>query len=459
MKNNKTIIDIGFIGLGSMGYNLALNLISKGFIIHGYDPNFNKKKVDNLLIYSSIKNLCSSIKSLPKIIMLSLPSTEIDRTILELIKRMKKNDIVVDLGNSFYLDSIKRYNLLKKSNLNFLAVGVSGGPLGAKNGPSIMAGGSNKAWKKIKNVFETMAAKDKTQTSCVYFGGPGNGHFIKMIHNGIEYAFMQALAEISLILQKTFCLNYFQQKQIFQSLLKTDVSCYLIQVTSEIICAKSNNRIFIDIIDNQIGQNGTGNWTIKTALDLGVSVPTIYSALSTRMLSKNFQKNSKIINEIKKQKNIRINQRTITDIIMFVFSCAMYQGISVIDAFNKNHTLNIDIDDVFKAWFNGSILQGRFLRVFFKNFNKHKICEKESLYKFINSQIISNLDDARKLIGISNSLSIPIPVISSSFNYYDTLFTNHKIGEITQLQRSFFGQHPLKSKNNLILEPFWTKNE
>ena len=457
MNNMQNIIEIGIIGLGAMGYNFGLNLISKGYIIHGYDKNFNKSKVKNLKIYPSISKLYDAINSSPKVIMLSLPNNTVDKTILKLIKIMNKNDILVDLGNSFYLDSVERSEVLKKFNLNFLGIGVSGGPTGARNGPSIMVGGSKKAWFQLNHLLKSVAAKENNQTSCVYFGGPANGHFIKMVHNGIEYAFMQTLAEVSTILSKVYCINYVKQKEIFKSFLNTNISCYLLKVTSEIISAKSKNKFFIDEIDFTIGQNGTGNWTVKSALDLSVSVPTIYSALSTRNLSKDFNIYSNNIEINNSDKNVKINQSILIDLIMFVFSSALFQGISMINAYNENFSDKIKFRDVFKAWANGSILQGKFLNIFFKKLKNKKTIDKSYLKEFISSQLKSDLLKTRSLINISNNLSIPLPVITSSFNYYDTLFTSHKIGEIIQLQRSYFGQHKLKDKKNNIFIPKWVK--
>ena len=188
-----------------------------------------------------------------------------------------------------------------------------------------------------------------------------------------------------------------------------------------------------------------------------MSVPTIYSALSTRNLSKDFNIYSNNIEINNSDKNVKINQSILIDLIMFVFSSALFQGISMINAYNENFSDKIKFRDVFKAWANGSILQGKFLNIFFKKLNNKKTIDKSYLKEFINSQLKSDLLKTRSLINISNNLSIPLPVITSSFNYYDTLFTSHKIGEIIQLQRSYFGQHKLKDKKNNIFIPKWVK--
>ena len=198
-------MNIGLIGLGSMGYNLAKNLISKDFKVYAYEKNLDiiekieQDKITNLFLVKSLKQLINNTRS-PRIIMLSLPADKIDECIDKIIEFMNPGDTIADLGNSLYLKSIERHNRLLNKDISFLGIGVSGGPRGAKNGPAIMVGGSETAWSKTKHIFNSISAKNGEQNACCYFGSPGSGHFIKLIHNGIEYALMEVLAEISIIL-------------------------------------------------------------------------------------------------------------------------------------------------------------------------------------------------------------------------------------------------------------------
>lgn len=206
-------MNVALIGLGSMGYNLAKNIVSKNYKVNAYEKNklvfenIKKDNIKNLCLFNSIKELIKNTPS-PRMIMLSLPADKIDECINELINHLNSEDIVADLGNSLYLKSIEREKLLKQYNINFLGIGISGGPRGAKKGPAIMAGGSKSAWNNVKHIFEDIAAKNESHSACCYFGSAASGHFVKLVHNGIEYALMQGLAEISNILEYAYGMNH-----------------------------------------------------------------------------------------------------------------------------------------------------------------------------------------------------------------------------------------------------------
>ena len=227
-------MNIGLVGLGSMGFNLAKNIISKKYSVYAYEKNevlinaLRNNHIQNLILNNSLEGMLSNLPS-PRIVMLSLQADKIDDCINELIKYLKPNDIIADLGNSLYLKSIQRYELLRENNISFLGIGVSGGPRGAKNGPAIMAGGSKHAWENVNHIFEDIAAKKDNKKACCFFGGPGSGHFVKLVHNGIEYALMEALAEISVILRQAHGINNEDQTNIFNKILKTLFKlCFLI---------------------------------------------------------------------------------------------------------------------------------------------------------------------------------------------------------------------------------------
>ena len=459
-------MNIGLIGLGSMGLNLAKNIVSKNYKVYAFEKNkkiLNKIKnnqIKNLYLSNSVEELINSLPH-PRIIMLSLPAVKINDCINQLINLLEPNDIIADLGNSLYLDSIKRHDLLQKHKIKFLGVGVSGGPRGAKNGPAIMAGGSKTAWNKAKHIFEDMAAKNEGKSACCFFGSAGSGHFVKLIHNGIEYALMEGLAEISNILMQAYNMNNDEKANAFKTILQTNSSSFLLRITSEIINAKNNNnQYFVDEVDNLIEQNGTGIWTINAALELGVSIPSIYEAVSTRYLSKNFYSNSKEINEEKNQYDEGFDHREISleQIIFFNFACSIYQGLNLINESNNWDFFNYKMEDVFKAWSAGCILQGNYLDLISKKFKSSKILNFEFLFNLIEENCSNKLQSIRKFNSKAIELGIPCPVLSSNLAYYDLIFSKHEIGETIQLQRSFFGLHPLKDKSNTNkINPYWTK--
>ena len=458
-------MNIGIIGLGSMGLNLAKNIISKKYKVYAYEENpeinndLKKNKVKDLFLTESLNELLNKVLS-PRIIMLSLPADKVDEVINELTNFLEPEDIVADLGNSLYSKSIERNTLLNSHKINFLGVGVSGGPRGAKNGPAIMVGGSKEAWNKTKHIFEDIAAKNHNQSACCFFGSAGSGHFVKLVHNGIEYALMEGIAEVTNILDKVYNLNNDEIAKKFKDLLETNSSSFLLRITSEIINAKNeNDQYFIDEVDPVIGQNGTGVWTIKAALDLGVGIPSIYEAVSARSNSKNFKYNfEQNFNNKKYNPNDKYNEISIEQIIFFNFACSIYQGLNLINESNKWDFFNFKIEDIFKAWSAGCILQGRYLDIISKEFTIRKKIDPQYLHDLIQRNCSGQLKSIREFNSSAINMGITCPVLSSNLAYYDQMFSNHIIGETIQLQRSFFGLHPIKDKKGKNkINPYWTK--
>ena len=457
-------MNIGLIGLGSMGYNLAKNLISKDFTVYAFEKNdeiiknIASKKITRLHLENSLKELCNKTPS-PRIIMLSLPADKIDQCIDELTEYLNPNDIIADLGNSLYLKSMERYHRLSDQNVDFLGVGVSGGPRGAKLGPAIMSGGSQTAWNKTKHIFNSIAAKNNNDTACCYFGSSGAGHFVKLIHNGIEYALMESLAEISCVLMKASKMDQEDQANALKEILNTNTSSFLLEITSKVLNAKNDaDQYFIDQIDNEIGQNGTGIWTINVALELGVSIPSIYSAVSTRFSSKNFNYRQKETLSSDQKALLDFKNLNLEEIIFFNFACSLYQGLSLIQASNKWDYFDFKLKDIFKAWSAGCILQGKYLKFMSEEYNQKNKLDLNFLYNIINKKTSKNLLSIRKFNAAAINLAIPSPVLSANLAYYDLMFSEHRIGETIQLQRSFFGLHPLKEKQtNIVIKPYWTK--
>tara|TARA_A100001015_G_scaffold88728_1_gene98693 strand:- start:1381 stop:2760 length:1380 start_codon:yes stop_codon:yes gene_type:complete len=458
-------MNIALIGLGSMGYNLAKNMVSKNYHVNAFEKNMlivekiKNENIQNLYLLNSIKDLVDKTPS-PRIIMLSLPADKIDKCINDLIDHLNPTDTIADLGNSLYLKSIEREKLLSRHNISFLGIGVSGGPRGAKNGPAIMAGGSKNAWENVKNIFEDISAKNNDESACCYFGSSGSGHFVKLVHNGIEYALMEGLAEISNVLEYAYDMDNNQRARKFKEVLQTQSSSFLLEITSEILNAKNiNNEYFIDETDNKIGQNGTGIWTINAALELGVSIPSIYEAVSTRSISDSFDYKF----EVNKKNQIMIakvddRELALEEIIFFNFVCSLYQGLSLIKESNVWDFFDYKIDDVFKAWSAGCILQGNYLNFISQKYKTDKTLNFEFLFNLIEEKCSSKLRLIREFNSNAIKFGLPCPVLSSNLAYYDLIFSKHKIGETIQLQRSFFGLHPLKDKkSNDKIKPYWTK--
>ena len=459
-------MNVALIGLGSMGYNLAKNIVSKNYQVNAYEKNklvfetIKKDRIKSLCLFNSIKELINNTPS-PRMVMLSLPADKIDECINELINYLNSKDIVADLGNSLYLRSIEREKLLKQYKISFLGIGVSGGPRGAKKGPAIMAGGSKNAWENVKYIFEDIAAKNGNESACCYFGSAASGHFVKLVHNGIEYALMQSLAEISNILEYAYGMNHNARAKKLKEVLRTQTSSFLLKITTEISNAKNNdNKYFIDLVENKIEQNGTGIWTINAALELGVSIPSIYEAVSTRSISHNFRchSNSNNKNDNLLIENISNNKLALEEIIFFNFACSLYQGLNLINQSNNWDYFDFNIKDVFRSWSAGCILQGDYLNSISHKYKTSKKLDFEFLHNVIEEKCSHNIHSIREFNSNATKLGLPCPVLSANLSYYDLIFSNHKIGETIQLQRSFFGLHPIKDKKNKKkINPYWTK--
>jgi 6-phosphogluconate dehydrogenase len=270
---------------------------------------------------------------------------------------------------------------------------------------------------------------------------------------------MEALAEISIILNKAYKLNSSEQVSKLKEVLDTTSSSFLLEITSKVLDAKNENNVnFIDLVDNHIGQNGTGVWTINAALDLGVSIPSIYSAVSTRSSSQYFNYDTGVnLSYDDLKNNLNVNDINLEEIIFFNFACSIFQGLNLIKESNRYDFFDFNLQDVFIAWSAGCILQGEYLKFISKEFNINKDLNYKFLYELISKKC-PNIDKIRDFCSTAIKLGIPSPVLSANLAYYDLVFSNHKIGETIQLQRSYFGLHPLKQKNNKdAVKPYWTK--
>ena len=287
--------DIGLIGLAVMGENLVLNIEKNGFSASVY--NRSTEKVEDFIngrgkdkrFYGAcdISDFCKSLSSPRKIIIMVKSGNPVDTVIEQLLPNLEKGDIVIDGGNSYYKDSSRRYEYLKSKGINFIGAGISGGEEGALNGPSIMPGGSIEAWPQIKPIFDKIAAKTSAgETCCNWVGPSGSGHFVKMVHNGIEYGDMQMICEAYHIMKSALKLSNDEIAEVFDEWNKSELNSYLIEITKEILEYKNEDKErVVDLILDTSGQKGTGKWTAGAALDYGQPLSLIAEAVFARCLS------------------------------------------------------------------------------------------------------------------------------------------------------------------------------
>ena len=433
--------EIGLVGLGVMGKNIALNLSEKGVTIKSF--NDSKEKLDNIkkefsnefIGYTSLKEFVKSLET-PKIILLMVPSGKATKEVIErLADLLEEGSMIIDGGNSFYLDSIDNGKYLSKKSIHFIGMGVSGGEDGARNGPALMVGSGFSLEAPLINTLKNIAAKSEVECLGVY-QGPGTGHFIKMVHNGIEYAEMQTIAEIYLILKKLKKSNM-EISSFFSSQSKNNNSSYLIEITSKILQKSDGDKFVIDQIKPVAQNKGTGKLTIQTSLNLGVSIPSIAAAYDARVQSSS-QYSRKISEE---HINDDISYTDLSNALYFSRVCSMIQGLELISKFSDDENHNISIVKVLENWSGGCIIRSNLLSELKKEFLKNN-----NIFNLDN--IFENLEKYRvsisKVLQITTKHNISTPVLSASLNWFNSVTAVNNPSNLIQAQRDFFGRHKVQ---------------
>ena len=433
--------EIGLIGLGVMGKNIALNLSDNGVIIKAFNNsekklNDIKKEFKNDFIpFDNLEQFVENLEN-PKTILLMVPSGQATKEVIEkLVSLLGEDGTIIDGGNSFYLDSIENGEYLKKNSINFIGMGVSGGEDGARNGPALMVGSEASIETSLFNTLKNIAAKAEVECLGIY-QGPGTGHFIKMVHNGIEYAEMQSIAEMYLILKKLNKSNK-EISSFFSSQSENNNSSYLIEITSKILQKKDGDEFVIDQIKPIAQNKGTGRLTIQTSLDLDVSIPSISAAYDARLQSNNQYITKTSMESIDEN----ISDKNLSDALYFSRVCSMIQGLELITKFSESENHEISIVEVLENWRGGCIIRSDLLLDLKKEFS-----ENNSFYSLDN--IFNNLQQNRaaisKVLQITTKNNIPTPVLSASFNWFNNLTSVDNPSNLIQAQRDFFGRHKVQ---------------
>jgi len=433
--------EIGLIGLGVMGKNIALNLSDNGVIIKAFNNsekklNDIKKEFKNDFIpFDNLEQFVENLEN-PKTILLMVPSGQATKEVIEkLVSLLGEGGTIIDGGNSFYLDSIENGEYLKKNSINFIGMGVSGGEDGARNGPALMVGSEASIETSLFNTLKNIAAKAEVECLGIY-QGPGTGHFIKMVHNGIEYAEMQSISEIYFILKKLNKTNK-EISSFFSSQSENNNSSYLIEITSKILQKKEGDKFVIDQIKPVAQNKGTGRLTIQTSLDLDVSIPSISAAYDARLQSNNQYITKTSMESIDED----ISDKNLSDALYFSRVCSMIQGLELITKFSESENHEISIVEVLENWRGGCIIRSNLLLDLKKEFS-----ENNSFYSLDN--IFNNLQQNRaaisKVLQITTKNNIPTPVLSASFNWFNNLTSVDNPSNLIQAQRDFFGRHKVQ---------------
>jgi 6-phosphogluconate dehydrogenase len=451
---------IGLIGLGPMGIGLAENLAEKGLEVFAWDKNAHTCKSVSSTEGQKI-NICANLEDLvntletPRCILICIPSgPPVDLVLVQLEVFLSEDDVVADCGNSYFRDTQRREDLFQKSGIVLLGVGVSGGPDGARVGPSLMVGGDCVGWGHARFAFELIAAKADGQPCCGYFGPRGSGHFVKMVHNGIEYGVMHLLMEVYAILKRVARLDHERISEIFQQLNSGPTEGFLTGVTARVAAARlpGQERYLIDMVDCKAGQKGTGCWAVQTAIDLGIPVPTIAEAVMSRQLSfviddENVQKDcisssSKPMQSMQEDELEEIVQKA----IVFAFISTFIQGLSLLIAANSVLGHKLDLRDVLSTWRRGSILQGALVDRLYESANELEALPELLRVAVIEQALDSGVEPLRQLVSWAVMGGVPCSGLASSLAYIESNRGSALPTGLIQLQRDYFGQHGLHDK-------------
>ncbi len=466
--------DFGLIGLAVMGENLVLNIESRGFIVSVFNRTVSKVddfinrrgKGKNIIGTHSIEEFISSLKTPRKVMLMVKAGSPVDLMMEQLFPHLDKGDIIIDGGNSLFTDTIKRAKLCKEKGFLFIGTGVSGGEEGALKGPSIMPGGSAEAWPHIKPIFNAIAAKAPDGTPCCdWIGNDGAGHYVKMVHNGIEYGDMQLICEAYYIMSKVLGLGADELHNVFEDWNKSELDSYLIEITSDILAKKDDitGKPMVDVILDTAGQKGTGKWTSQTALDLGVPAPTIAEAVFARCIS---ALQGERLNASKVLKGPSLSSSGIdkSDFINKVKNalyaskiCSYAQGFALIKTASEEYKWNLNFGRIALLWRAGCIIRARFLEHIKNAFDKNKELPNLLLDPYFKDVVTKNQNDWRYVVSKSVELGIPVPAFSSALAYYDSYRAERLPANLLQAQRDYFGAHTYERVDKPRGEFFHTK--
>jgi 6-phosphogluconate dehydrogenase len=450
------LYDFGMIGLGTMGCNLLLNMADNHFAVVGFDINrtkaeeFEASAGPNTTVKGvfELSTMVRQLKTPRKIMMLVPAGKPVDDVINNLLPLVERDDIIIDGGNSHYTDTLARINFLQEKGIHFMGIGISGGEMGARTGPSIMPGGDMAAWKQVKPILEAVSAKVNGQPCVAYMGKWAAGHYVKMVHNGIEYAIMQLISEVYDMLRRGATMNVDELHDVFKLWNKGEMQSFLLEITADIFTHKDadTGRPMVEVILDKAGAKGTGKWTSQSAMDLALPIPTIDAAVSARDLSvyKDQRNAAGELYGSANQKTIPDKQKFIEqvhDALYFATIICYAQGFALLNKASSELEMDIPLPDVIKIWRGGCIIRSALLDDFYSVYKKNPALQNMLLNKKIARLLKSKEKKLRTVIRQVTPLRIPLAGFMSSLAYFDAYCSSQLPTNLIQAQRDFFGAH------------------
>ena len=448
--------DIGLIGLAVMGQNLVLNMNDHGFTVAVF--NRTVARVDEFLAREakgtkvigahSLPELAALLKRPRRVMCMVKAGAAVDELIEELLLHLEKGDIIIDGGNSLFEDTTRRAKYLEGKGLLFVGTGVSGGEEGARRGPSIMPGGSKEAWAHVKDIFQAIAARVEDGTPCCdWVGENGAGHYVKMVHNGIEYGDMQLICEAYQLMKEGLGLSAAEMQQAFSNWNQTELDSFLIEITANILAFKdADGQPLVDKIVDAAGQKGTGKWTVINSSELGIPITLIAEAVYARCVSALKEERVAAAKVLKGPKRAFSGDRGewVEDIRLALYASKMIsyaQGYMLMRAAAREYGWNLNYGGVALVWRGGCIIRSRFLGKIKEAFDRRPGLTNLLMDKFFRAEIKKCQRSWRKVVAMSARKGIPTPAFSTALSFFDSYRSERLPANLLQAQRDYFGAH------------------
>ncbi len=447
--------DVGLIGLAVMGQNLVLNLADHGYSVAVYNRTIatteafvvQASETQRIIGSNSLAELVDLLERPRKIILLVKAGAVVDTVIDDLVPLLDDGDIIIDGGNSLYTDTARRFESLTTKNIRYIGSGVSGGEEGARNGPSIMPGGSAEAWPLVKEMLQAISAKagpGLDEPCCDWIGPAGSGHYVKMIHNGIEYGDMQVLAEAYLVMS-AMGIAPAEQAETFAGWNEGRLRSYLVEITAEIMAATDEDGSpMIDLILDAAGQKGTGKWTVISAMELGQPMMLVAEAVGARMVSSFVDTRERAEPLLAGPTATLADALTVDDVADAVYAAKLIsyaQGFMVLEDVSATHEWNLDLASIAGLWRAGCIIRAAFLDDIVDAYRREPDLENLLFDEFFVDAINGAIVGLRKTVAAAISAGIPVPAYASALTFYDGFRTARGSANLIQAQRDYFGAH------------------
>ena len=478
MTEQGNLAQIGVVGLAVMGSNLARNFARNGHTVAVYNRSTEKTRnfmanhgtEGDFIPSETITDFVASLEKPRRAIIMVQAGNATDAVIHQLADAMDDGDIIIDGGNALYTDTIRREQEIADRGLNFVGAGISGGEEGALNGPAIMPGGPEKTWEALGPLLESIAANVDGVPCVTHIGPDGAGHFVKMVHNGIEYADMQVIGEAYQLLRYGAGMTPAEIAEVFRTWNAGDLDSYLIDITAEVLAQvdAETGKPLIDLIVDSAGQKGTGRWTVKAALDLGIPVTGIGEAVFARALSGATNQRQATIGNLPSGTlttlaELGVDRDTfIEDVRRALYASklvAYAQGFDEITAGSADHNWNVDPRDLATIWRGGCIIRAKFLNRIVEAYNANPELPTLLLDPYFKAELAGLIDSWRRVVTLATQIGQPIPVFASSLSYYDSLRIDRLPTALIQGQRDYFGAHTYQRVDKPgTYHPLWSGN-